>query len=54
MEAPELQGFIGTLLETPARQKEAGLKPGTRFGKTGSEPSREILTGDVLSLRGEL
>jgi hypothetical protein len=53
MKAPELQGFIGTLLETE-HDKRSRAKPGTTFGKTGSEPSREILAGDVLSLRVEL
>jgi hypothetical protein len=48
MKAPELQGFIGTLLETEHDKK----KPGE--SRHGSEPSREILAGDVLSLRGEL
>jgi hypothetical protein len=54
MKAPELHGFIGTLLETEHDTKKPGQSPALRSEKTGSEPSREILAGDVLSLRGEL
>jgi hypothetical protein len=53
MKAPELQGFIGTLLEL-STTKRSRAKARHEVRKTGSEPSREILAGDVLSLRGEL
>jgi hypothetical protein len=47
MKAPELQELIGTLLETEHDKRSRAKQPGT-------EPSREILAGDVLSLRVEL